>query len=374
MSTSFVKRPWTRWLVPGVAAAGVITAGILLPNTASADALPPRTAEQLLVDVQQAKVDGLSGTVSESANLGLPQLPASMTGTDTSITSLISGTHTARVWTSGETKSRVAVQAAGQETDVVRNGADVWQWSSSDKSVTHVVVPKDAAKKPSASASEVPLTPQQAAQKAVQTMGATTAISVAANDNVAGRAAYELVLTPKDAASRVASVKIAIDGATKVPLRVQVYSSRLTTPAIEVGFTSVDFAVPADSVFAFTPPAGAKVTTKNATAPDKTTVTKADKAKIAKAQPTIKGTGWTQIATGRVDLAAMAAGAQQGAKAQASTPDVKRLLALLPTISGTWGSGHVLDGTLVSVVITDDGRYAAGAVAPSALIAALPAK
>ena len=44
--------------------------------TATADRkLPARSAEQLLVDVQQAQVDGLSGTVIQRANLGIPEIP-----------------------------------------------------------------------------------------------------------------------------------------------------------------------------------------------------------------------------------------------------------------------------------------------------------
>jgi hypothetical protein len=42
-------------------------------------------------------------------------------------------------------------------------------------------------------------------------------------------------------------------------------------------------------------------------------------------------------------------------------------------VSGAWGSGRVLEGTLFSLVLTDDGRAALGAVAPEALYAALAA-
>ena len=47
------------------------------------------------------------------------------------------------------------------------------------------------------------------------------------------------------------------------------------------------------------------------------------------------------------------------------------LLKSLPTVSGSWGSGHLLHGALFSAVLTDDGRIAVGAVAPSMLYAAL---
>ena len=45
----------------------------------------------------------------------------------------------------------------------------------------------------------------------------------------------------------------------------------------------------------------------------------------------------------------------------------------LPKVSGAWGSGRVLEGTLFSLVLTDNGRVAIGAVAPDALYAALAA-
>jgi hypothetical protein len=52
-------------------------------------------------------------------------------------------------------------------------------------------------------------------------------------------------------------------------------------------------------------------------------------------------------------------------------PTVARLLARLPKVGGTWGSGRLLRGTLFSAVLTDDGRLAVGAVRPEALYAAL---
>jgi hypothetical protein len=47
------------------------------------------------------------------------------------------------------------------------------------------------------------------------------------------------------------------------------------------------------------------------------------------------------------------------------------MLAALPPVRGSWGSGRLLRGTLFSAVLTGDGRVAVGAVAPSALYAAL---
>jgi len=43
-------------------------------------------------------------------------------------------------------------------------------------------------------------------------------------------------------------------------------------------------------------------------------------------------------------------------------------------VSGSWGSGRLLQTSLVSVLITDGGRAYAGAVQPSVLYAAASAK
>ncbi|HET9128944.1 MAG TPA: hypothetical protein VFN73_12745 [Propionibacteriaceae bacterium] len=365
MSRVFDRHPWARWTLPGAAAAGLVAGGLLLPSTASADGLAPRTAEQLLTDVQQAHVAGLSGHVTETADLGLPSLPASMTGTDTSLTSLITGSHSARVWTSGTDKSRVAIEAQGQETDVVRNGTTVWQWSSANKSVSRTLVPAHSTTTHSTASA---LTPQQAAQQILAAVGPSTTVTTAANDVVANHPSYELVLTPKDSSSRIASVKIAIDGKTNVPLRVQVFSTTMSGPAVSIGFDRVDFTVPSASVFDFTPPAGSTVTTKDLT---KATDKKPAGTSPTTQKPTIVGTGWTQIATGHIDLAAME---KQQASAGGSGTSITKLLGLLSTVRGSYGTAHVLNGTLVSMVITTDGRYAVGAVAPDKLLAALPAK
>jgi hypothetical protein len=54
--------------------------------------------------------------------------------------------------------------------------------------------------------------------------------------------------------------------------------------------------------------------------------------------------------------------------------DPAAILESLPRISGEWGTGRVLSGTLVSVILSDDGRLAIGAVGPEALGAALAAQ
>ena len=57
-------------------------------------------------------------------------------------------------------------------------------------------------------------------------------------------------------------MQVAVDGETYIPLRLQVFSKGGTEPTLQVGFDSISFDSIDASRFAFTPPAGATVTTK----------------------------------------------------------------------------------------------------------------
>lgn len=356
------SRSWSRWLVPLAAVLALAATGLVAGNASADEKLPPRTAEQLLVDLQQASVDGFSGTVQESAALGIPALPGvSEHGSDFS--SLVSGTHTLRVWYAAPDKSKVALLGELSESSVIRNGKEVWTWSSKKNEATHATVSADghdAEPLPS----DAPKTPQEAAQRFLSAIDDSTEVSVATDTTVAGRASYELVLKPNDDRSLIDSVRIAVDGAEHVALRVQVFAGGQSDPVASIGFTDVDFTTPADTVFAFTPPPGAKVTEVS---PDSHDESSGDQDRRGSA-PSVVGTGWTSVVVAKLpagDLPdATGTGGRDGA-------DLQRYLDQLPTVSGDWGSGRLLAGTAFSVVITDDGRIAAGAVAPELLYAAL---
>ena len=99
------------WSVPVLTAAAV-AAATLLPSAASASPhpkLPVRTAAQLLTAVQHSSVEHLSGTIVETARLGLPSLPGDAGAASLSWQTLVSGTHTARVWLDGQDRQRLAL-------------------------------------------------------------------------------------------------------------------------------------------------------------------------------------------------------------------------------------------------------------------------
>ncbi len=184
----------------------------------------------------------------------------------------------------------------------------------------------------------------------------TTRVTTTTTDRVAGRAAYGLVLTPRDPGTLVGSVRVSLDAATSLPLAVTVDPRGSTRPALDVRFSSLTLATPARSVFAFTPPPGATVTTPRADGSPGSAPTS------GAAAPRVSGSGWTSVVVGALPDAGTGA---------SRSGQLTALGAVLPTVSGSWGSGHLLRTRLLTVVLTDDGRVAAGAVEPSALYAAL---
>src|SRR5580693_5973785 len=350
-----------RWAVPvgALVVTGAVMAGSLISVAQAAPVLPPRTPAQLLAAVAQGQAPALTGTVLETVSLGLPALPD--TGSPTSIAALLTGSHTIQVWYASPRRYRLAVPQSLSETDVVRNGSTVWLWQSTLNTVTKFTVPTTGAPSPQPSA----LTPQQAAQQALNMVGPTTTVSVDSNVTVAGQSAYELVLAPKDSRSLIGQVRIAIDASNSVPLRLQVFARGAASPAISVGYTAVSFGAPSAADTSFTPPAGAQVTAANPGSGGGQGPQGGDVTTI--------GSGWLTVLD--MPSAGLLSGsplppAQQNQGSAESAAAMQALLGSATYVHGAWGSGRLLRTSLVSVLITSGGTMFVGAVQPSVLYAA----
>lgn len=369
-----------RWAVPAgaLAVTGGIMAAALMPAAQAAPALPARTPAQLLADVAaQSHIPALSGTVVETASLGLPRLPG--TQNSTSLASLLAGSHTIQVWYASPRQYRIALPGSMSETDLYRSGSTAWLWQSVPDTVTKFVLP---AKAPSQAPAELPATPQQAANDALAAVGPTTTVRVDSNVYVAGQASYELVLAPRDTRSLVGQVRIAIDANNSVPLRVEVFARHAKSPAISIGFTSVTFATPSAADISFTPPAGAKVTTVNV-APGKSTHSDAPGAGT-----NVIGSGWLTVvklpssaltsasAIGGPDGASDAGASNSPVASNGAPADgraaIQALLGSASTVHGAFGTGQLIRTSLISALITNGSVYF-GAVDPSVLYAAASA-
>jgi outer membrane lipoprotein-sorting protein len=369
-----------RWAVPAgvLAAVGAVMAGALISTAQASPALPHRTPAQLLAAVagRTGPLPALTGTVVENASLGLPNLP----GTDnpTSLASLLTGSHTVRIWYADPRHFRLAVPGSMSESDLIVNGRTAWYWQSTTNSVTRIPLPAHARPARQEVAPAMALTPQEAARQALAAVGPSTRVSVQSNVTVAGEAAYQLVLAPKSAGSLIGQVRIAIDATRNVPLRVQIFARGARSPAFQVGYTSISFVRPAASNFNFSPPPGAKL---------KTETLMPDEAPAHAGQaPRVMGKDWltvtvlpasalSAISGGPGSAAGVAGSAAQSASGSGPAGGIQgsALLGVLmkaaTNVHGAWGSGRLLHTSLLNILITNNGRVLVGAVTPSVLYA-----
>ncbi|WP_026163083.1 LolA family protein [Kribbella catacumbae] len=350
-----------RWLVPVTAVAVVAGAGAFGPMVADASPdLPGISAQELLARVQTAKVDGLSGTVTSSTDLGLPALPG-MGSEATQFLDLLTGDHTARVAFAGPDKARVSVLDDMAERVLTTDGKTAWIYDSAKREATKVALPAHPAK-PELAPEKQAYDPQAAAKKFLAAIDPSTKVEVSGTEKVAGRDAYKLRLVPKTDKTTVGSVTLAVDSKTWVPLQVTVMPRTGKDPAVQLGFSAVSFDVPPASAFAFTPPKGVKVTEEKLPSkvlgkqtPPITPKPGAPKpAKPSGDGPTVIGQGWDSVVVLR-------------GQAPAGNGTLDQLLAQAPTVQGSWGSGKIVTTKMVSALITTDGRIFAGLVTPETL-------
>ena len=293
--------------MPVVAAAAVGIAFVAPPLLANADSsgLPPITPEQLAAQVATADQQPLSGTVVYTARLGLPELPFSDVGGANPV-ALLGGSSTMRVWTDGAERSRVALLGDTSEYSVVQDGAQAWTYSSTDDAVVHYSLDAadtatydDLASK--AQAGDLPVsgdlpTPAEASRQAVGLVKMFSTVSLDAQTKVAGRDAYQLVVTPTSQTTLIGRIVVAVDATTNTPLRLQVWSrADAKTPALELGFTDVTFAQPADSVLAFSAPPGASTKDVVVPLPEQQTATAPTGLGSLPDGVTVSGTGWDTV-------------------------------------------------------------------------------
>lgn len=354
------RHPALRWLLPlgivSVAALAVLTASGVFTGSPSAQTLPDTAPATLVSAVQDNRDVAFSGMVVSHLSLGLPDLPAlpslSPVDEETSFGSLLSGSHTMQVWYGGVDKQRVALLGASEETDLFRDGRDLWQWSSADGIARHTLL----AARPDSVLSRQPaeaLTPRALAEGALGALDADTELTMADDVIVAGRSAYELVVTPHAARSKIGSVRLALDGATKVPLAVEVYPKNSSEPAIDVAFTSIRFGAPAERNFRFVPPPNSTVSES---------VARGAAGDAAAPLPLMGGAGWSAVYR------------LPSVKRVTTRAQVATEFHTMAAVSGRWGNGRLLESDLLSVLVTNEGRVYAGAVQPRALYAAAAGK
>ncbi|MFJ3029203.1 outer membrane lipoprotein carrier protein LolA [Curtobacterium sp. NPDC087080] len=352
------KSAWLPAAIAPVVVAGAIAAPVIANAAAEPVAGSDPTAADVLASIAASRTAQYSGTLAQTSDLGLPELPSgsggsSLEGDASDVLGLLTASHTARLYVGGEDEQRFQLTQQLAEQDVVRNGSDVWTWDSKARKAVHLTLPADS-DAPTAGAT----TPAQAAERAVAAITPSTRVSAPTTVRVAGHEAWQVTLTPRSDDTLVGTVRLAVDQQTGLPLRVTVTAAGQQDPAFQVGFTSLDYGAPDARLFDFTPPAGAEVTTKDLSdAQQSGQGGRAHGGERGGVEPTVTGSGWDTV----VELPA-------GDPAR-TTRDTDAT-ALLDQLTKPVDGGRALQTSLVSVYLTDDGRVLAGAVPVSALVAA----
>jgi outer membrane lipoprotein-sorting protein len=341
------RHPELRWLASVVLVAAAIVAVTSYVSGAFRDddsALAVTGPEQLVSEVRSPHIGGYSGTILAKVDLGLPPSLLAALGKELPYGgSLLNHSHTIRYWYANEQQQRVAILGQDDEQDVFRDGTDMVFWDSDTRTYEKHVVASGQNGLPLSAGPPAVLTPPELAEEILAIPNNARTTTLRSGDQVVpGRPTYELVVVPSSPRSLIGSVVIEIDGKQAVPLRVQVFARGETEPAIDLEFTSINFAPPQDRNFSFTPPPGAT--------PRPSSVLPTDAIRAV-------GTDWLRLVSYQ------------------TTSPIADLIARtfgpgMRAVKGKWGSGRIYSAGLVSVLVTKQARLLAGAVEPSVLYAA----
>ncbi|MDK1475281.1 DUF2092 domain-containing protein [Streptomyces sp. 549] len=407
-----------RYVVP-VAVAGVVVASIglvpALANNGDPD-LPEITAEELIAKIAESDVQQFSGTVRISTDLGLPGMQngatakllegmtesASPSGGDPDPSSqlmrLVAGENTLKIAADGPERQRVVLNEGKGEYLLVHNKGEVWGYDRASNAAYHAEAPEGADAKGPSSGGLEKANPAEAAREVLDAVDDTTDVKVDGTTRVAGRDAYQLAITPKNAPdSTVEAIRIAVDADNGSPLRFTLAPKGGGKAIVEAGFTKVDFTKPDAGTFDFKPPKDATITeAEDHTAADlpgegdhqgsehhesdhHSSGAPADLGLAERGlaelgfgglgeggEPEVIGEGWNSVLAVKVPEDA------KGDKADGRGSGGGREDTLLDSFSekvkGDFGTGRVFSTRLVNVLLTDDGDVYAGAVTKAGLI------
>lgn len=364
-----------RRVTVAAAAAGVVAGaaglGLLaMPAGAGpAPVLPDVTAEALVESVVTAKPAAFGGSVEVNNDLGIPALAG--------MPQLADGASSLRMWSDGAGRVRVQLPAGNSERTFVDDGQTAWLWDSAEQTVSKVPHGSHEQPVPEGLSND----PVTLARDVVSHVKAHSEVTVDGTARVAGRAAYELVLTPKPTERTVLrEVRVAVDAELRAPLRLAVLTNGTNAPAVQVGFSELTVGPQDAELFTFTPPAGAKVTEVapgDLSAEDRAAAEQV----LGEADPRVVGEGWDATLVARVPADSLRRlGEEFEGRGEGREPewradrevDVRELLRQAgKQVSGPWGSGTLITTRVGGALVADDGRIAVGAVPEQVLVDAI---
>lgn len=212
--------------------------------------LPEISAQDLMAKMTKSDVQQFSGTIqhtgpdlSHGGEKGRDDAGAAASPQSKSCT------ETVQVAAAGPEKQRVSID--GGRRAFIHNGTDIWEYRGRLDTAVHGM--------DDGTIEEflLSITPQGMTKQFLKSAEYEIAsVAVGSTTKVAGRDAYQLVITLNQAEFGTETVRVAVDAVNGVPLKLTIGLEESGPPSV-IGYTRVDFAKPAASTF--TLPEGVKV-------------------------------------------------------------------------------------------------------------------
>jgi outer membrane lipoprotein-sorting protein len=253
----------------GAVAAALATAlgtGPTPPPKPLADAIHDSLAEG-----HANPVAGVSARIEFTNHLIEGTSLASQGGGSSLASPLLTGA-SGRLWISADGRLRVELQSERGDTEIFYDGHTVSMYDGSSNSLYRYTPPQESAEadKTGSGAGTDPAGTTDGGghgiptvaeiQEAIVKIMRHANLSGAIPTDVAGQAAYAVRISPSHDGGLVGGAELAWDATHGVPLRLAVYSTQSATAVLELTATEISYGAIPDSVFSFSPPAGAKVT------------------------------------------------------------------------------------------------------------------
>jgi outer membrane lipoprotein-sorting protein len=243
-------------LVVGCALAiGVGAAAIALAAGGRGTTPPPKPLADAIHDALAApRPAGVSARIDFTNHL---VDAASLQGADP----LLTGAK-GRLWASGD-KLRLELQASdggggAGDVQVLLDGDGLAVIDPGTNTVYRITLPKDTNKQSGQQANE-PVPSVARIQRALMSLAQDATVSGARPDNVAGRPAYSVRVSPRHDGGLLGGVELAWDAEHGVPLRAAVLASGNGNPVLELRTTDISFGPVAAGDLTVPQPAGARV-------------------------------------------------------------------------------------------------------------------
>ena len=232
---------------------------------------PPKPLAQAVHDALAAPpVQGVSASVQFTSHLVEGSTLANQPGAQAAASNPLLNGASGRLWISDQGQVRLELEAEQGDTEIVYDGHTLSLYEPSSNTLYRYTPAEGEqdwtgqAGNSSAPGDSPPGTDhiptvEQIEQTITHIMRHAN-LSGAVPTDVAGQAAYSVRISPKENGGLVGGAELAWDAARGVPLQLAIYSSTSSTPVLELTATEISYGPVASSVFAFTPPPGAKVT------------------------------------------------------------------------------------------------------------------